>query len=89
MYPFLYKVKFFVKKETRPVEKQQCGIVYAKSWGEAAQRLEGWYGDEQLTEINYLFPLCDDPIILPSEIVDKIAKDEYAEYYEREEISNE
>ena len=64
-------------------------MVYAKNWGEAAQQLENWYGDEQLTEINCLLPLFDDPIILPSEIIDKIANDEYAKYYEREEISNE
>ena len=77
MYPFIYKIE--CKDELTDNYKifAESGIVYAKGFAEAAKKLEEFYGDDNIVEIQKLLPLFDDPIVLPAEVINKIENDEY------------
>lgn len=77
MYPFIYKIE--CKDELADSYKifVEGGIVYAKTFAGAVNKLEEFYGHDNIVEIQKLLPLLDDPIVLPMEVINKVENDEY------------
>lgn len=52
VFPHKYKITVF--DEVNNKEKIETGIVFATTYSEAVRRLEEYYGEENLSELNYL-----------------------------------
>ena len=77
MYPFVYKVEVIDELADRHKVFKESGIVYAKTFAGAANKLEEYYGDDNIVEIQHLLPLEDSPIVLPEEVITHIVNEDY------------
>ena len=77
MYPFIYKVEVIDELTDDRRIFRESGVVYADSFNEAAQKLEVYYGTDNIVEVQQLLPLEDDPIVLPEEVVTGLINEEY------------
>ena len=77
MYPFIYKVEVIDELTDNRRVFRESGVVYADSFSEAAQKLEVYYGTDNIVEVQQLLPLEDDPIVLPEEVITGLVNEEY------------
>ena len=80
-------IKYFVYKgcfidEVDMNTFNQGGVIAAGSYGDAMARIERYYGPDYIMCINELMEICDDPVVLPYEVIDNIVKEEYVNYEE-------
>lgn len=77
MYPFIYKIEALDELREDHKGFHEGGIVYAKTFAGAAAKLEEYYGEKNIVEIQKLLPLLDDPIVLPMEILNHIENEDF------------
>ena len=77
MYPFVYKIEVIDELANNHKVFRESGLVFADSFSEVAQKLETYYGTDNIVEIQQLLPLEDDPIVLPEEVITGLVNEEY------------
>ncbi len=77
MYPFVYKIEALDELRENHKAFREGGIVYAKTFAEAASKLEEYYGEKNIVEIQKLLPLLDDPIVLPMEVLTHVENEDF------------
>lgn len=82
-YPFVYQVQFMPHVDEHDyTQHKESGLVYAENYGEAAAKIENYYGNELLVAIVYLSELEDNCIVIPHEVCENIEKDGYIGEYD-------
>ena len=81
--PFVYQVQFMPNADEQDYTgHRESGLVYAESYGDAATKIEKYYGNELLLSICYLSELEDGCIVIPHEVCENIEKDGYIGEYD-------
>lgn len=82
-YPFVYQVQFMPDVDGNDyTQHKESGLVYAENYGEAAAKIEDYYGEELLVAIIYLSAMEDGCIVMPHEVCENIERDKYIGEYD-------
>lgn len=78
MYNFTFTIEIVTEEREHPI-KTYHGIVAARSYSHAVEKIANFFDDDKIVEIKSLVALDDWPVFLTEEIVKNIRDDKYFE----------